>query len=78
MNYWKYQRCIYLTGPVDLYIADLWVKVVDALNLSYHTVRQLNEIINTKLPRHPHFECKELDIGSEHLDFYCRDILEYI
>jgi hypothetical protein len=54
------------------------MKVVDALNLSYHTVRQLNEIIDTKLPGRPRFERKELDIGGEHLDFYCRDILECI
>src|ERR1700741_5459195 len=54
------------------------MKLVDALDLSYHNVRQLNEIIDTKLPGCPRFKRKELDIGGENLDFYCRDVLECI
>jgi len=47
------------------------------LNLSYHIVKQLNDIIND-LPRHSHFQCKDLSVGQEHLEFYCRDVLECI
>jgi hypothetical protein len=53
-------------------------KVVETLGLSYHTTRELNEIIDNNLPGHPSFQCKELTIGNEQLQFYCRDILECI
>jgi hypothetical protein len=60
---------------MGIYVADSWVKVINALDLSYHNVRQLNEIIDTKLYGRPCFERKELDIGDEHLEFYYRDII---
>ena len=48
------------------------------LGLSYHTVRELNDLIDHKLPGRPSFQRKELLIGQERLEFYCRDILECI
>ena len=45
------------------------------LGLSYHTVKQLNELVDYKLPGRPSFQCKELVIGQECLEFYYRDIL---
>ena len=53
-------------------------KVVDKLGLSYRTAKQLNEIIDEKLPGRPPFQCREFIIGDEHLEFYCRDIVECI
>jgi len=53
-------------------------KIVEKLGLSYCSVQELNNMIDTKLPGWPHFQCKVLDIGNEELEFYCRDILECI
>ena len=53
-------------------------KIVDKLGLSFRTVKQLNEIIDNKLPGRPPFRCKELIIGNERLEFYCRDVVECI
>jgi hypothetical protein len=58
-------------------ITNSYVKIVDMLNLSYCTVKQLNNIINN-LPRHSCFQCKDLSVGQKHLEFYCRDILECV
>ncbi|KAF8257246.1 hypothetical protein EI94DRAFT_1632425, partial [Lactarius quietus] len=52
--------------------------VVDRLELSYHTPKQLNEIINDKLPGRPPFQCHKIVVASEHLQFYFRDILQSI
>jgi len=62
----------------DLLITKLSLKVVDNLGLSYRTVKQLNNIIDNKLPGHPPFRCKELIIGGERLEFYYRDVIECI
>jgi len=60
------------------YIANQSMKIVDTLGLSYCNIKQLNNIIDTKIPGCPHFQCKELVIGHEHLEFYCRDVIECI
>ena len=46
--------------------------------LSYHTVHELNCIIDTKLPRRAPFQCKIVNIRGEHLEFHFRDVIEYI
>jgi Plavaka transposase len=61
-----------------LFIANSSLKVVDKLGLSYRTVNELNNIIDNKLPGRPPFRCKELVVGGERLEFYCRDIIECI
>ena len=53
-------------------------KVINKLGLSYHTVKQLNDIIDNKLPGRPPFRCRELIIGDERLEFYHRDIIDCI
>ncbi|KAF8257672.1 hypothetical protein EI94DRAFT_1817166 [Lactarius quietus] len=53
-------------------------KVVDRLELSYRTPKQLNEIINDKLPGCPPFQCHEIVMANETLQFYFRDILQSI
>jgi len=57
---------------------NLRTKIVDKLSLSYSSVYELNNVINTELPGRPHFQCNLLDIGDEELEFYSRDILECI
>jgi len=54
------------------------LKVVDKFGLSYRTAKQLNDIIDNKLPGRPSFRCKELLIGEERLEFYYRDVIECI
>ena len=51
----------------------LW-KVVQRLDLSYRTTKELNDTIDD-LPGRPPFVCEEVTIGDEHLKFYYRDIL---
>jgi Plavaka transposase len=53
-------------------------KVVERLGLSYRTTKELNNIIDTNLPGPPPFECRELSIGHEKLQFFCRDALQCI
>jgi hypothetical protein len=62
----------------NLYFTNLRTKIIDKLGLSYHSVKELNDMINMKLPGRPPFECKVLNIGDEWLEFYCHDILECI
>ena len=50
----------------------------ESLGLSFHTVKQLNNFIDNKLPGRPSFQCQEMVIGQERLDFYYRDVLECI
>jgi hypothetical protein len=54
------------------------VKISDALGLSYRSINQMNEIINTKLSGRPSFLCKKVTIGHEDLEFYHRDIIECV
>jgi hypothetical protein len=54
------------------------MKVVEALGLSFHTVKGLNEKINDELPACPPFHCKEVTFGEECLEFYYRDIMKCI
>jgi len=61
-----------------LSLIDLRWKVVDKLGLSYHTVKQLNDVIDNKLPGRPPFRCREFIIGDERLEFYHRDIIDCI
>ena len=53
-------------------------QVVDALGLSFHTVKELNKKIDTHLSGHPHFQCKTLTVNGEPLEFYSRDVIESI
>lgn len=39
-------------------------------------MKKLNHFIDNKLPGRPAFERKEVVIGQESLEFYCRSVLE--
>jgi hypothetical protein len=53
-------------------------QVVDALGLSFHTVKELNKKIDTHLSGRPRFQCKRLTVDGEPLEFYSRDVIESI
>jgi hypothetical protein len=54
------------------------LQVADILGLSFHTVKELNALIDDNLPGRPTFRRKEVLIAGERLEFYCRDALESI
>jgi len=56
------------------------LKVVEALGLSFHTIKELNEKIDNELPAsaHPPFQRKEVSFGGVRLEFYSRDIMKCI
>jgi hypothetical protein len=54
------------------------IQVVERLELSYDSMSGLNDIIDTQLNGPPSFQCKEVCIGNERLEFYCRDTLQCI
>lgn len=62
------------------YGANLLIKVVERLGISYRTARELNSIIDNELPAsgQPPFQCKEVLIGKERLEFFYRDTLKCI
>jgi Plavaka transposase len=58
--------------------AEPFTKLVGALGLSYHTSRELNDIIDNDLPGTPAFKIKDFTIGGEHLQFHYRDVIPCI
>ena len=50
-------------------------KVVNKLELSFSSTKELNYIIDNVLPGCPAFQCRELVIGGETLESYHCDIL---
>ena len=45
------------------------------LGLSFRTVKELDDHLDSKMTGRPSFECKEFKVGNEDLEFYSRDIL---
>ena len=52
--------------------------MVEKLELLYSSTKELNHIINNVLPGRPSFQCHEVFIGGETLEFYRRDLLNCI
>ncbi|KAF8272272.1 hypothetical protein EI94DRAFT_1862395 [Lactarius quietus] len=77
---WEIACWAKMCGPTSSALADLLAipEVVDHLGLSYRTPKQLNEIIDGKLPGCPPFQCHEIIMAGEHLQFYFCDILQSI
>ncbi|KAI0324537.1 hypothetical protein GY45DRAFT_1349365 [Cubamyces sp. BRFM 1775] len=73
---WEKERGSGSTAFTDL----LKIKgLVEALGLSYKNSRELNAIIDEKIPhRRPAFTHHNVTIGDERLDLFARDILECI
>ena len=55
--------------------ANVLQKIVNKLGLSYHNSRKLNNIIDNNMAGPPPFQCRELEIGHEHLQFFCCDAI---
>ena len=53
-------------------------KVVDALGLSFHTVKELNNKIDNNISGRLRFQCKKLTVNGEDLEFYSRDMIKSI
>ncbi|KAN0141465.1 hypothetical protein V8E53_000710, partial [Lactarius tabidus] len=74
---WEIARWAKMHGPSSLAMEELLAiqEVVNKLSLSFSLTKELNNIINDVLPGHPAFQCHELVIGRETLDFYHCDVL---
>jgi hypothetical protein len=58
-------------------MTDHMIQVCDKLGLSYKNSRELNKIIDMKIPaRRPSFQRKEILVAGEAFDVYFRDIIE--
>ena len=58
------------------FVTNLYLELVEKLGLSYRTTDELNKLIDHKLHAgRPDFQCKDLIIGNEQLQFYHRDVL---
>ncbi|KAH9030534.1 hypothetical protein EDB85DRAFT_2074297 [Lactarius pseudohatsudake] len=53
-------------------------ELVDKLGLSYRTSVELNKLIDKALPGRPSFQCEDLTIGGEDLQFHYREIVPCI
>jgi hypothetical protein len=54
------------------------IQIQDRLQLSYKNSRELNKIIDTKLPGRPRFICEEVTVAGCTYEIYRRDIIECI
>ncbi|KAJ3502648.1 hypothetical protein NLJ89_g8789 [Agrocybe chaxingu] len=77
---WEIARWAKLRGPGSTAFSELLsIKGVrEALNLSYKTSDELNQIIDTQLPGRPKFTRREVVVQGEVMEFYSRDILECV
>ncbi|KAJ6557130.1 hypothetical protein B0H10DRAFT_2370751 [Mycena sp. CBHHK59/15] len=77
---WELAQWAKLRGPGSTAFTDLLKisGVTERLGLSYKNTRELNNIIDKKLPGHPKFKRKEIIIAGEAYDVYFRDILECV
>ena len=55
-------------------VANVLWKVVEKLGLLYSTSKELNDIIDKGLPGPPSFQCMNLSVGSEDLEFHYREL----
>jgi hypothetical protein len=77
---WEIARWAKLHGPGSTAFDD-WLQiegVKEALSLSYSNSRELNRIIDNKLPGRPKFQHKEIVVAGEVFDLHHRDVLECV
>ncbi|KAH9069502.1 hypothetical protein EDB83DRAFT_2184842, partial [Lactarius deliciosus] len=78
---WDFARWAKTRGPSSTAVTELLTidGVVENLGLSYRNIRELNRIIDEKMPgRRPRFKCEEVRIGGESYDFYFREAIPCI
>ncbi|KAJ3555302.1 hypothetical protein NP233_g12242 [Leucocoprinus birnbaumii] len=77
---WEFAKWIKLDGPSSSSSTKLLSieGAQETLGLSYKNVRELNNIINTKLGQRPIFRQHEVVIQGETMELYCRDMMDSI
>ncbi|KAJ7750295.1 hypothetical protein B0H16DRAFT_1663370 [Mycena metata] len=77
---WELAQWAKLRGPGSTAFTDLLKigGITERLGLSYKNSRELNNIIDSKIPGRPKFKRKEVIVGGEAYDVYFRDILECV
>ncbi|KAI9440231.1 hypothetical protein BJY52DRAFT_1229557 [Lactarius psammicola] len=77
---WEIARWAKMRGPTSTAVMELLAipEVVDRLGLSYRTTKELNDIIDKALPGRPPFQCEDLTIEGEDLQFHYREIIPCI
>ncbi|KAH9164605.1 hypothetical protein EDB89DRAFT_2116238 [Lactarius sanguifluus] len=77
---WEFARWAKMRGATASAVTALLAipELVDKLGLSYKTSAELNNLIDKALPGRPSFQCEDLVIGGETLQFHYRDIVPCI
>ncbi|KAH9019477.1 hypothetical protein EDB85DRAFT_1873073 [Lactarius pseudohatsudake] len=75
---WEFARWAKMRAPTSSAVGDLLAipRLVDSLGLSYHNPRELNNLVDAKLPGRAPFMCQDLTISDETLHLYYRDIIQ--
>ncbi|KAF8342437.1 hypothetical protein F5887DRAFT_1283804 [Amanita rubescens] len=77
---WEVARWAKLRGPSSSALDELF-KIegfAEALGLTFRNSRELNRLIDQKLPGHPRFNSQQIQIGDEMVELYSRDVLQCI
>ncbi|KAJ6616602.1 hypothetical protein B0H10DRAFT_1799063 [Mycena sp. CBHHK59/15] len=77
---WEVAQWAKLRGPGSTAFTELLniSGITERLGLSYKNTRELNQIIDEKLPGRPKFQRREIVVGGEAYDVYFRNILECV
>ncbi|KAI9442877.1 hypothetical protein BJY52DRAFT_1206753 [Lactarius psammicola] len=77
---WEIAHWAKMRGPTSTAVMELLAipEVVDRLGLSYRTTKELNDIIDKALPSHTPFQCEDLTIEGEELQFHYHEIIPCI
>ncbi|KAM6490342.1 hypothetical protein JOM56_014319 [Amanita muscaria] len=77
---WEVAKWAKLRGPSSSALTEFLAieGVVESLGLSFKTVRELNTLIDTKLPGRPRFHQQEITVSGETVMLYSRDIIACI
>ncbi|KII87233.1 hypothetical protein PLICRDRAFT_30651 [Plicaturopsis crispa FD-325 SS-3] len=74
---WEFAQWAKTRGPGSTAVSELLeIKGIrKKLDLSYKNSRELNKIIDEKLPTRPRFERHEVVVDGEPFEMYCRDVI---
>ncbi|KAM6491269.1 hypothetical protein JOM56_013508 [Amanita muscaria] len=77
---WEVAKWAKLRGPSSSALTEFLAieGVVESLGLSFKTVRELNTLIDTKLPGRPRFHQQEITVSGKTVMLYSRDIIACI
>ncbi|KAI9430686.1 hypothetical protein BJY52DRAFT_1090380, partial [Lactarius psammicola] len=77
---WEFAQWAKQRGPTSSAVSELLAidGVVEKLGLSYRNVKELNDIIDNKIPGRPAFTREEVQIAGERFDFHFWEIIPCI